>query len=78
MKMKQLQKGLQQLSEEGSTQVFFPIQSNDIVVGAVGQLQFDVVTYRLKDEYGVEAVYEPVNVYTARWIESDDKKKSTS
>jgi len=75
MKMKQLQKGLQQLSEEGSTQVFFPIQSNDIVVGAVGQLQFDVVTYRLKDEYGVEAVYEPVNVYTARWIESDDKKK---
>ncbi|MEZ5528874.1 MAG: peptide chain release factor 3 [Porticoccaceae bacterium] len=75
MKTKQLQKGLQQLSEEGSTQVFFPLNNNDIVVGAVGQLQFEVVAYRLKDEYGVEAVYEPVNVYTARWIESDDKKK---
>ena len=75
LKTKQLQKGLQQLSEEGSTQVFFPLNNNDIVVGAVGQLQFDVVAYRLKDEYGVEAVYEPVNVYTARWIESDDNKK---
>ncbi|TNE79808.1 MAG: peptide chain release factor 3 [Gammaproteobacteria bacterium] len=75
MKTKQLQKGLQQLSEEGSTQVFFPLNNNDIVVGAVGQLQFDVVAYRLKDEYGVEAIYEPVNVYTARWVESDDKKK---
>ena len=75
LKTKQLQKGLQQLSEEGSTQVFFPINNNDIVVGAVGQLQFDVVAYRLKDEYGVEAIYEPVNVYTARWVESDDPKK---
>ncbi len=75
LKMKQLQKGIQQLSEEGSTQVFFPLNNNDIIVGAVGQLQFDVVAYRLKDEYGVEAIYEPVNVYTARWIESDDPKR---
>ncbi len=75
LKMKQLQKGIQQLSEEGSTQVFFPLNNNDIIVGAVGQLQFDVVAYRLRDEYGVEAIYEPVNVYTARWIESDDPKK---
>ncbi len=70
LKTKQLHKGLQQLSEEGSTQVFFPISNNDVVVGAVGQLQFDVVAYRLKDEYGVEAVYEPVNIYTARWVEA--------
>ncbi|MEE4144361.1 MAG: peptide chain release factor 3 [Halieaceae bacterium] len=75
MKSKQLQKGLQQLSEEGSTQVFAPINSSDLVVGAVGQLQFDVVAYRLKDEYKVEARYEPVNVYTARWVHSDDPRK---
>ncbi|MGD2008268.1 MAG: peptide chain release factor 3 [Cellvibrionales bacterium] len=75
MKLKALQKGLQQLSEEGSTQVFSPLRSSDLIVGAVGQLQFDVVAYRLKDEYKVEAIYEPVNVYTARWIEADDPRK---
>jgi peptide chain release factor 3 len=75
MKSKQLQKGLQQLSEEGSTQVFAPLTSTDLIVGAVGQLQFDVVAYRLKDEYKVEALYEPVNVYTARWIHCDDPRK---
>lgn len=75
LKTKQLQKGLQQLAEEGSTQVFFPLNSNDIIVGAVGQLQFEVVAYRLKDEYKVEAIYEPVNVHTAHWVECDDDKK---
>jgi peptide chain release factor 3 len=75
LKMKQLQKGLQQLSEEGSTQVFFPVNNNDIIVGAVGVLQFEVVTYRLKDEYKVEAVYEAVNVTTARWCDCADAKK---
>ena len=75
LKSKQLQTGLKQLSEEGSTQVFFPSRNGDIIVGAVGQLQFEVVAYRLKDEYKVEAIYESVNVYTARWIECDDSKK---
>ena len=75
MKAKALQKGLQQLSEEGSTQVFSPLNNSDLIVGAVGQLQFDVVAYRLADEYKVEALYEPVNVYTARWIEADDEHK---
>ncbi len=75
MKSKQLQRGLQQLSEEGSTQVFAPITSSDLIVGAVGQLQFDVVAYRLKDEYKVEALYEPVSVYTARWIFCADERK---
>jgi len=74
LKMKALQKGLIQLSEEGATQVFRPMQSNDLVLGAVGVLQFDVVAYRLKDEYGVECSYEPVQVATARWIECDDEK----
>lgn len=75
LKTKQLQKGLQQLSEEGSTQVFFPLKNNDIIVGAVGQLQFEVVAYRLKDEYKVSAIYEPVNVNTVRWVEGEDEKK---
>ena len=75
LKAKQLQNGIRQLSEEGSTQVFFPFKNNDIIVGAVGQLQFDVVAFRLKEEYGVEAIYEPVNVYTARWAEAEDNKK---
>jgi peptide chain release factor 3 len=74
MKSKQLQRGLQQLSEEGSTQVFAPVTSSELIVGAVGQLQFDVVAYRLKDEYKVDARYEPVNVYTARWIDCEDAR----
>ena len=78
LKTKQLQNGIRQLSEEGSTQVFFPFRNNDIIVGAVGQLQFDVVAFRLKEEYGVEAIYEPVNVQTARWVESEDDKKLTT
>ncbi len=75
LKMKALQKGLQQLSEEGSTQVFMPISNSSLIVGAVGQLQYEVVAFRLKDEYRVEAIYEPVSVYTARWVECDDAKK---
>lgn len=74
LKAKQLQKGLQQLSEEGSTQVFFPLNNNDIIVGAVGVLQFEVVAYRLKDEYKVDAIYESVNVYTAHWVDAEDSK----
>lgn len=75
LKLKQLQKGLQQLSEEGATQLFMPLNNNDLILGAVGILQFDVVMRRLKDEYKVEAMYEPVNVNTARWTECDDQRK---
>lgn len=75
LKSKQLRQGLQELAEEGATQVFFPERSNDIILGAVGVLQFDVVASRLKEEYKVECIYEPVNVWSARWIESDNKKK---
>ena len=74
LKTKQLQKGLQQLCEEGATQLFMPTRNNDLVVGAVGVLQFDVVAQRLRDEYKVECIYEPINVYTARWVECDDPK----
>lgn len=75
LKLKQLQKGLAQLSEEGATQFFRPIMSNDLILGAVGVLQFDVAAYRLKDEYGVEAVFEPVSVTTARWVTCSNEKK---
>lgn len=75
LKLKQLQKGLAQLSEEGATQFFRPIMSNDLILGAVGVLQFDVAAYRLKDEYGVEAVFEPVSITTARWVTCADERK---
>jgi peptide chain release factor 3 len=75
LKMKQLQKGLIQLSEEGAVQVFRPLRSNELILGAVGILQFDVVVARLKSEYKVEAIYEPVGVATARWVSCDDDIK---
>ena len=74
LKMKALQKGLQQLSEEGATQVFMPIDNNDLILGAVGTLQFDVVAHRLKEEYKVDCIYEGVNVQTARWVYCNDAK----
>jgi peptide chain release factor 3 len=74
LRMKALNKGLDQLSEEGATQVFRPLLGNEVILGAVGALQFDVVAYRLKNEYGVESAYDPVEVTTARWIECDDAK----
>jgi peptide chain release factor 3 len=75
LKLKALQKGLTQLSEEGSTQLFMPLRNNDLIVGAVGVLQFEVVAFRLKDEYKVDAIYEPVTVYVARWVDSKNKAK---
>ncbi len=74
LKLKALQKGLVQLCEEGATQVFKPLMGNEWIVGAVGVLQFDVVAYRLLHEYGVTCVYEPVNVQTVRWVQSEDVK----
>ena len=75
LRMKALHKGLDQLSEEGATQVFRPLASNDVILGAVGMLQFDVVAHRLKHEYGVDSSYDAVDVTTARWIECDDSRE---
>ena len=74
LKMKQLQKGLSQLCEEGATQLYKPFINNDLILGAVGVLQFEVVAQRLKDEYKVDCQFEAVNVQTARWIQCDDEK----
>ncbi len=74
LRLKALQKGLAQLCEEGATQLFKPRRNNDLILGAVGQLQFDVVAHRLKDEYNVECQFENINVATARWVFCDDDK----
>ena len=74
LRLKALQKGLAQLCEEGATQLFRPMRNNDLILGAVGLLQFDVVTHRLRDEYRVECQFEAINVATARWVECDDEK----
>ncbi len=75
LRMKALQKGLDQLCEEGATQIFRPLRNNDLILGAVGILQFDVVAYRLREEYGVDCRFEPVNVATARWVYSDEEAR---
>jgi peptide chain release factor 3 len=74
MKAKSLQKGIDQLVEEGATQVFRPLGSNELIIGAVGALQFDVVAYRLENEYGVDAVFEPTSTVTARWLRGDENE----
>jgi peptide chain release factor 3 len=74
LKTKQLQKGLQQLGEEGAVQVFKPVVSSDLILGAVGVLQFEVVASRLKNEYGVDAVFEGTSISSARWVTCEDKK----
>ena len=74
LRLKALQKGLAQLCEEGATQLFRPFRNNDLILGAVGPLQFDVVAHRLRDEYKVECQFETINVATARWVECDDAK----
>jgi len=77
LRAKALQKGLIQLSEEGATQVFRPLINNDMVLGAVGVLQFDVVAHRLKSEYNVDCAFEAVQVSTARWLHFPDDKTET-
>ncbi|MBM9519795.1 peptide chain release factor 3 [Desulforhopalus vacuolatus] len=75
LKMKQLQKGLIQLAEEGAIQVFRPMIGSDWVMGAVGILQFEVTMARLLNEYNVHAISEQVDYGAARWVHCDDKKK---
>jgi peptide chain release factor 3 len=75
LKSKQLDKGLAQLAEEGAVQLFRPLIGNDYILGAVGVLQFDVIVARLRDEYSVDALYQPVGLETARWVSCEDKKK---
>ena len=74
IKVKQLYKGLQQLGEEGAVQVYKPVTGGDLILGAVGVLQFEVVASRLANEYGVDAVFEGTPVTCARWVTGEDKR----
>ena len=77
LKSKALLKGLIELSEEGATQVFRPLNSNQLILGAVGVLQFDVVAHRLMHEYKVDCIYESASVSCARWVYAEDDKAMT-
>ncbi len=71
LKQKHLRKALDALGEEGVTQVFKPVQGGDLVVGAVGQLQFEVLDERMKAEYGLEVIFETSPYQAARWVSAD-------
>ena len=71
LKQKHLRRALEALGEEGVTQVFKPVSGGDIVVGAVGALQFDVLDERIKAEYGLDAVFEQSPYQAARWVSAD-------
>jgi peptide chain release factor 3 len=71
LKMKQLRAGLAQLGEEGAIQIFHPLDGSPAILGAVGQLQFEVAVYRLEHEYGAEVRLTPVPYHAARWISGE-------
>lgn len=75
MKSKQFYKGLEQLMNEGVAQLFVNQFNNRRIVGTVGQLQFEVIQYRLEHEYNAKCRWEPVHLYKACWIESDDQEE---
>ncbi len=78
MKTKQFQKGLEQLMNEGVAQLFQNQFNGRRIVGTVGQLQFEVIQYRLENEYNARCRWEPVHLYKACWVESDDEEELDS
>ena len=70
MKTKQLEKGINQLMDEGVAQLFINQFNNRKVIGTVGQLQFEVIQYRLENEYGAKCRWEPISLYKACWVEA--------
>ena len=75
MKSKQLNKGIDQLMDEGVAQMFVNQFNGRKIIGTVGQLQFEVIQYRLENEYNAKCRWEPVHLYKACWIESDDEEE---
>jgi peptide chain release factor 3 len=75
MKSKQFQKGIEQLMDEGVAQMFVNQFNNRRIIGTVGQLQFEVIQYRLEHEYNAKCRWEPVHLHKACWVESDDPKE---
>ncbi len=74
LRSKQLKEALTQLSEEGASQIFKPLDGSSWIIGVVGALQFDVIASRLQNEYGVKGSFESVPYTAARWIKAKDKK----
>lgn len=74
MKSKQLDKGIRQLTDEGVAQLFIQQPGNRKIIGTVGELQFDVIQYRLLHEYGASCDFYTLNLYKACWVTSEDKK----
>ena len=77
MKSKQLAKGVDQLMDEGVAQLFTSAFNGRKIIGTVGQLQFEVIQYRLEHEYGAKCRFEPLSMHKACWIECDDEKVLT-
>jgi len=75
MKTKQLEKGIQQLTDEGVAQLFTQFGGNKKIIGCVGELQFEVIQYRLLQEYGAACEFRPLPFYKACWLTSKDEKK---
>ncbi len=75
MKTKQLEKGLLQLTDEGVAQLFTQFGGNKKIIGCVGELQFEVIQYRLLNEYGASVQLNSLPYYKACWITSKDPKK---
>ena len=74
-KAKQLDKGIRQLSDEGVAQLFIRQQGNEKIVGTVGEMQFEVIKFRLLHEYGAECDMQSMNVYKAFWFTSSNKEQ---
>jgi peptide chain release factor 3 len=74
LKAKALAKGLSQVCEEGAAQLFRPVSGSDYIIGALGELQFQVIESRLKNEYNVDAVFETIHLNTCRWVICDDRQ----
>lgn len=74
MKAKQLEKGIDQLMDEGVAQLFTLEMNNRKIIGTVGALQYEVIQYRLEHEYGAKVNYEPISIYKACWVEAEDEK----
>ena len=77
MKSKQLNKGIDQLMDEGVAQVFTKLDTNRKIIGTVGALQFDVIQYRLEHEYGAKCTYEPVPMHKACWVSAEKSEAIT-
>lgn len=77
LKSKHFHKGIMQLVQEGAIQFYKTLHTEEVILGAVGQLQFEVFEHRMKNEYNVEVRMEPIGSKVARWIENEEDVKES-